>query len=169
MNIKTGTRIPLCSEMWPTMWTILCLALWDTEEIPRNQHWQSQPLRTLASWFCCYQFRVCSFNNSPPLLFNIGGSKQCWPRGSVRFFLWFLLFLGFFTDQVFTQLVSIPLLNAAEAGHVEDVRLLLDHGADISQRNYYGLTGLTIFFFLCRPFCSRWAGIRMYVYSFASS
>ncbi len=39
------------------------------------------------------------------------------------------------------QLVSIPLLNAAESGHVEDVKLLLQHGADISQRNYYGLTG----------------------------
>ena len=42
---------------------------------------------------------------------------------------------------VFWQLVSIPLLNAAESGHVEDVKLLLEHGADISQRNYYGLTG----------------------------
>ena len=39
------------------------------------------------------------------------------------------------------QLVSIPLLNAAESGHFEDVKLLLEHGADISQRNYYGLTG----------------------------
>eukprot|EP00291_Cryptomonas_curvata_P029113 CAMPEP_0172211306 /NCGR_PEP_ID=MMETSP1050-20130122/36330_1 /TAXON_ID=233186 /ORGANISM="Cryptomonas curvata, Strain CCAP979/52" /LENGTH=313 /DNA_ID=CAMNT_0012891745 /DNA_START=287 /DNA_END=1224 /DNA_ORIENTATION=- len=45
-------------------------------------------------------------------------------------------------NRVDQELVSIPLLNAAESGHVEDVKLLLQHGADISQRNYYGLTAL---------------------------
>ncbi len=36
---------------------------------------------------------------------------------------------------------SLPLLNAAEAGHDDVVETLLNNGADIQQRNYYGLTG----------------------------
>ena len=36
----------------------------------------------------------------------------------------------------------MPLLNAAEAGDVHQVQLLLDHGANIEERNYYGLTAL---------------------------
>jgi ankyrin repeat protein len=53
------------------------------------------------------------------------------------------------------QLVSIPLLNAAEAGHLEEVQLLLDHGADISQRNYYGLTGLNLLLPFKRSFFNK--------------
>lgn len=40
------------------------------------------------------------------------------------------------------EIVSIPLLNAAESGDVQQVELLLNNGANIEQRNYYGLTAL---------------------------
>ena len=40
------------------------------------------------------------------------------------------------------ELLMMPLLNAAEAGDVHQVQLLLDHGANIEERNYYGLTAL---------------------------
>jgi len=45
-------------------------------------------------------------------------------------------------DLTDRELVSIPLLNAAEGGDVNQVALLLDNGAVIEQRNYYGLTAL---------------------------
>jgi ankyrin repeat protein len=40
------------------------------------------------------------------------------------------------------ELLVMPLLNAAEAGDVHQVKLLLDHGANIEEGNYYGLTAL---------------------------
>ena len=55
-----------------------------------------------------------------------------------------LLYFGVQEDFSLTEkeLLMMPLLNAAEAGDVHQVQLLLDHGANIEERNYYGLTAL---------------------------